>query len=123
MGMFDNIHYRGREYQTKDTPLQTLDNYKIAQDQYTGHWWLWHEEYDAEWVVGEGLFGGSIKKSNHRWVHCSDFSGDIRFYYYTREEGREEYLATFLEGHMRKIRMLEGEPLTKWILGGLDPEA
>jgi len=29
MGMFDNIEYRGRQYQTKDTPLQTLDNYKI----------------------------------------------------------------------------------------------
>jgi len=48
MGMFDNIEYRGRPYQTKDTPAQMLDNYKIEQDQDSGHWYLWHEEYDAD---------------------------------------------------------------------------
>ena len=78
MGMFDHIHYKGKEYQTKDTPLQTLDNYKIEQDQTSGHWYLWHEEYDAEWVAEEGLFGGCIKQSNHRWLHCADFDGEIR---------------------------------------------
>ena len=45
MGMFDNIQYQDQEYQTKDTPRQLLDNYKIDE---LGQ--LWVEEYDSEWV-------------------------------------------------------------------------
>lgn len=119
MGMFDNIEYRGRPYQTKDTPLQTLDNYKIEQDQDSGHWYLWHEEYDAEWVDGEGLFGGSLKQSNHRWVRCDDFDGEIRFYYYRSDEDQEEYRALFMDGRMLKIRMTHGEALTEWLVAGI----
>ena len=119
MGMFDNIEYKGRQYQTKDTPLQTLDNYKIEQDQDSGHWHLWHEEYDAEWVDGEGLFGGSMKQSNHRWVQCADFDGEIRFYYYRSNEDQEEYRALFMDGRMLKIR-LTSEPLTDWLVKGIE---
>jgi hypothetical protein len=120
MGMFDNIEYRGREYQTKDTPLQTLDNYKIEQDQTSGHWYLWHEEYDAEWVAEEGLFGGCIKQSNHRWVCCDTFDGLIRFYYYRSEEDQEEYRALFMDGRMLKIKQTQGEPLTEWLTKGIE---
>ena len=28
MGMFDNIMYKGRQYQTIDTPQQALDDYR-----------------------------------------------------------------------------------------------
>ena len=119
MGMFDNIKYCGREYQTKDTPLQTLDNYKIEQDQDSGHWYLWHEEYDAEWVEEEGLFGGSIKQSNHRLIRCDDFDGEIRFYWYRTEEDQEEYRALFMDGQMLKIR-LTNEPLTDWLVKGME---
>jgi hypothetical protein len=120
MGMFDHIEYRGREYQTKDTPEQSLDNYKIAQDQDSGHWYLWHEEYDSEWVEGEGLFGGCIKQSNQRWVCCHDFDGEIRFYYYRSEEDQEEYRALFMDGQMLKIRVVHGEPLTDWLVKGIE---
>jgi hypothetical protein len=119
MGMFDHIHYKGKEYQTKDTPLQTLDNYKIEQDQDSGHWYLWHEEYDAEWVEGEGLFGGCIKQSNHRWIRCDKFDGSIRFYWYSTEEDQEEYQALFMDGQMLKIRCTQGEPLTEWLVAGI----
>jgi hypothetical protein len=120
MGMFDNLEYRGRQYQTKDTPLQTLDNYKIEQDQTSGHWYLWHEEYDAEWVAEEGLFGGCMKQSNQRWVCCSDFDGEIRFYYYRSEEDQEEYKALFMDGRMLKIKLTHGEPLTEWLVKGIE---
>ena len=120
MGMFDNIEYRGRQYQTKDTPLQTLDNYKIEQDQDSGHWRLWHEEYDSEWIEGEGLFGGTIVQSNERWVCCDDFDGEIRFYYYRSIEDQEEYKALFMDGQMLKIRMTQGEPLTEWLVKGIE---
>lgn len=105
MGMFDNIEYRGKQYQTKDTPAQMLDNYKIEQDQDSGHWRLWHEEYDAKWVDDEGLFGGSIEQSNHRWVHCWDFDGAIRFYWYRSEQDQEEYRSLFMNGQMLKITL------------------
>jgi hypothetical protein len=120
MGMFDNIEYRGREYQTKDTPLQTLDNYKIEQDQDSGHWYLWHEEYDAEWVAEEGLFGGSMRQSNHRWVCCDTFDGLIRFYYYRSNEDQEEYEALFMDGRVLKIKQTQGEPLTEWLVKGIE---
>jgi hypothetical protein len=105
MGMFDNIRYKGRDYQTKDTPAQMLDNYKIEQDQDSGHWYLWHEEYDAKWVDDESLFGGSIEQSNHRWQHCDDFDGNIRFYWYRSEDDQEEYRALFMNGQMLKITL------------------
>jgi hypothetical protein len=120
MGMFDNIEYRGRAYQTKDTPAQLLDRYKIEQDPTSGHWYLWHEDYDAEWCQEEGqLFGGSIKQSNHRWVQCADFDGEIRFYYYGSDEDQEEYRALFMDGQMLKIRCTQGEPLTEWLVAGI----
>lgn len=81
MGMFDTIHYEGHEYQTKDTPRQTLDHYKIEHDQ------LWHEDYDAEWVEGEGLFGGHLRQFNQRWVQCNDFTGTINIYRENKEKG------------------------------------
>jgi hypothetical protein len=119
MGMFDYLHYRGREYQTKDTPAQMLDNYKIEQDQTSGHWYLWREEYDVAWTKDEGLFGGSIVRSNERWVQCSDFDGEIRFYYYRSEQDQEEYRALFMDGQMLKIRCTQGEPLTEWLVAGI----
>jgi hypothetical protein len=119
MGMFDNIMYKGRQYQTKDTPLQTLDNYKIEQDQDSGHWRLWHKEYDSEWVEDEGLFGGTIVQSNERWICCDDFDGVIRFYWYRSEEDQEVYEALFMDGRMLKIKMTHGEPLTEWLVAGI----
>ena len=121
MGMFDNIEYRGRQYQTKDTPLQTLDNYRIEQDQDSGHWYLWHEEYDSEWIdSADGFLGGTIVQSNERWVCCDDFDGVIRFYYYRTEEDQEEYQALFMDGRMLKIKQTQGEPLTEWLVAGIE---
>lgn len=121
MGMFDNIEYKGRQYQTKDTPLQTLDNYKIEQDQDSGHWYLWHEEYDSEWVDDEdSLFGTTRVQSNERWVCCHDFDGLICFYWYRSEEDQEVYEALFMDGRMLKIKMTHGEPLTEWLVKGAE---
>ena len=120
MGMFDNIEYKGRQYQTKDTPRQALDNYKIEHDSDSGHWHLWYEEYDAEWVEGEGLFGGCIRQSNQRWVRCDDFDGVIRFYWYKSEQDQEEYQSLFMNGQMLKIKVIHGEPLTEWLVKGVE---
>jgi hypothetical protein len=121
MGMFDHIHYKGKEYQTKDTPNQMLDNYKIEQDQTSGHWFLWHEEYESEWVEEADRFGGGyLKQHNHHWVCCNDFDGLIRFYWYRSEEDQEEYEALFMNGQMLKIKTIRGEPLTEWLTKGIE---
>ena len=121
MGMFDQLYYRGEEYQTKDTPAQLLDNYKIENDQ------LWYEEHEAEWVETEGLFGGGLKKFNERWVLCDGFDGLIRFYREDQDRGGHksdawiEYRALFMNGHMIKLTQTRGqEPLTAWYSQGIE---
>ena len=112
MGLFDYLHYEGKEYQTKDTPSQCLNIYKIEQDQDSGHQYLWRTECDSEWVEDEGLFGGSIKESNQRWVCCHEFDGNIRFYRAALDDRYEswkqdawiEYSALFMDGKLLRIK-------------------
>jgi hypothetical protein len=121
MGMFDNIKYCNEEYQTKDTPAQLCDNYKIDDNQ------LWYEEYDSEWEDGAGLFGGGIRKFNERWVLCNEFDGLIRFYREDQSRGGYkadawiEYQALFMNGNMIKLTQTRGvEPLTAWYKSGVE---
>ena len=108
--MFDYINYEGQKYQTKDTPNQTLDNYKIEVNQDDGHSYLWHQDYDAEWIEGGGLFGGSIRQFNERWVCCHEFDGNIRFY---RSEDNHktwiEYSALFMDGKLLRIKKIDNQ--------------
>ena len=127
MGMFDWLKYQEEEYQTKDTPAQSLDNYKIEQDQTSGHWHLWHEDYDAEWKEDADRFsGGYIKHFNQRWVCCDEFDGEIRFYREDKNNGGYynnrwiEYKALFMNGQMLKIKEVFDEPLTKWYKQGIE---
>jgi len=116
MGMFDHVQYKDEEYQTKDTPAQLLDNYKIEQNPADGSWYLCHEEYDTDWVDDEDRFaGGYMKQYNHRWVACADFDGNLRFYNNDRE-----YRALFMDGQMLKIREVFDEPLTNWYREGVE---
>jgi hypothetical protein len=128
MGMFDQLFYKDEEYQTKDTPSQLLDNYKIEQNQDDGHWYLWHEEYDVDWIDDADRFGGGyMKQYNQRWVCCHDFDGEIRFYRHALESQQKsweqnawiEYKALFMDGRMLKIREVFDEPLTDWYKGGM----
>jgi hypothetical protein len=112
MGMFDYLLYEGHQYQTKNTPSQLCDNYKIAYDQDSGHQYLWHENYDAEWVEDDGLFGGTIRQFNHRWEHCADFTGILYFYREDRANGGwkndkwVEYKATIINGNCVNIESI-----------------
>ena len=116
MGMFDYIEFEGERYQTKDTPNQGCDNYRIDE---LGR--LWVEEYDAELVKdSEHIFGAYINQTNHRWVECSDFAGTIRFYREDRERGGHkqdawvEWLAEFRLGCMINLKMVEGDRFLTW---------
>jgi hypothetical protein len=123
MGMFDHIQYKGEEYQTKDTPAQLLDNYKIEQDLYSGDWYLWHEEYDVDWIDDADRFGGGyMKQYNQRWVHCADFDGTLRFYRSDKDNRALwiEYQTLFMNGCMIKITEIFDEPLTDWYKKGVE---
>jgi hypothetical protein len=116
MGMFDFVHFEGNQYQTKDTPCQLMDNYEIRDDGT-----LWHEEYECDWVEEADRFGGGyLKQYNHHWACCDEFDGVIRFYYYRSEEDQEEYEALFMDGQMLKIKTIRGEPLTEWLVNGIE---
>jgi len=108
MGMFDYIAYEGHEYQTKDTPAQSIDNYKIEGLA------LWYENYDAEWIDDDdGILGGYLKKFNSRWEMCDEFDGLIRFYREDKESGGYEadkwieYSALFMDGKLLRIKEIK----------------
>ena len=109
--MFDYIEYEGKEYQTKDTPHQLCDRYKIERDQDSGHLYLWHQAYKAEWLKDEeALLGYRLKTSNHRWEHCDDFDGVIYFYRQDRPiEAWVEYKALFMNGVVLKLEKINDE--------------
>ena len=121
MGMFDQLWFEGEEYQTKDTPSQLLDNYKIEQEPVSGNWYLWHEEYDTDWVEQPGRWSsGYLKQSNQRWVHCADFTGTINFYRRDSEiEQWIEYEAEFVDGVKITIKPVYDEPFTRWYEAGV----
>jgi hypothetical protein len=115
MGMFDHIEFQGQQYQTKDTPLQLCEYYRIDD---LGR--LWEQQYDAEWISGEGFLGGHIHQTNQRWVECQDFTGPVRFYREDQERGGHkadawvEYEAEFKCGLMIGLKMLEGDKFLTW---------
>jgi hypothetical protein len=109
MGMFDYVQYQGKQYQSKDTPNQLMDNYKIEVDQETGQEQLWSEEYDSEHIKDEEHpFGGYIKQSNERWVFLEDFDGLVKIY---RQSDDKKFWITykflFMNGRMIKKQYFE----------------
>jgi len=94
MGMFDYIRYQGKNYQTKDTPMQCLDHYEIRNDE------LWLKCVEREWVNDDdAIFGGYLKPISENWEPIADFDGSIEFY-----DDKDTYIALFWEGKMIKIK-------------------
>lgn len=107
MGMFDNILYKGKEYQTKDTPAQGLELYEIRGGE------LWYKDVEREWVDDDqGMWGGYFKEVSHEWKFCDKFDGLIRFYREDKENGGYknnkwiEYKALFMDGKVIKLERL-----------------
>lgn len=122
MGMFDWVEWEGQRYQTKDTPRQFCDEYRIDE---LGR--LWVQEYDAEWISdADSMFGGYMRHNNQRWTECQDFSGIMRFYREDQERGGHaanawmEWEAEFKSGLMIGLKLIEGEPFTEWYNKGLE---
>ena len=122
MGMFDWVEFEGRRYQSKDTPNQMLDKYRIDENGA-----LWVEEYDAEWIAdADAMFGGYIRQSNQRWRPCEEFSGSLRFYREDTERGGHrsdawnEWQAEFKCGLMIDLKLIEGERFIEWYKQGLE---
>jgi hypothetical protein len=101
MGMFDYINYKGNQYQSKDTPQQTMDTYEIRGDE------LWWKKTEYEWTESESLFGGYMKEISHEWVFCEEFDGRIVFYRSTGGDSWEEYKMLFMDGKIIKMEKVE----------------
>jgi len=114
MGMFDNLRCEyplpvdgANEllFQTKDTPVQCLDLYKIDAD---GQ--LWHENYDVEDQSDPNAEGflrlaGCCTRVNQRWEK-ENFSGVITFYTALDEEDESswvEFVAEFIDDKLIKM--------------------
>ena len=122
MGMFDWVEFGGKRFQSKDTPNQLLDEYRIDD-----HGQLWVQEYDAEWIVdNDALFGGYINQSNHHWRECEEFSGPLRFYREDEERGGHkanawyELQAEFKCGQMIDLKLIEGDRFLEWYGKGIE---
>ena len=58
--LFDNPKWNGLEFQTKNTPSQSLDLYEIRTDGT-----LWHLEYDTEiWKIDSFIEMVGVKMGN-----------------------------------------------------------
>ena len=116
MGMFDYVECEyslpagkgASVFQTKDTPAQMLDIYKIDADGL-----LWHEAYDIEDrsdPSAEGLdrFVGCMTRVNKRWERCVNFTGEITFYNFINDRtGWLEYSAYFVDGMLKELHLIE----------------
>ena len=109
MGMFDYVQFQGKQYQSKDTPNQLMDNYKIEVDQESGQEYLWVEEYDSEYIENEEYFlRGYIKQSNQRWVFLEDFDGLVKIYRQSDDKMKWiTYKFLFMNGRMIKKQYFE----------------
>ena len=93
MGMYDYVKCEapldvagmdGRKFQTKDTPAQFLDTYRITAD---GK--LLHEQYVLrEEVTDAAPLGMYLHRDNPREVHLVNFTGSICFYGFKHAEHR-----------------------------------
>ena len=105
--MFDYIHYKGHEYQTKDTPDQFMSHYEIRGDE------LWIKRVESEWVDDDSIFGGRLQEVSHEWIFCEYFDGLIHFYREDDENGGYkndawiEYKALFMDGKIIKFGKVE----------------
>jgi hypothetical protein len=121
MGMFDYIRCEmplpvtpepppDGEFQTKDTPAQYLDNYKITRD---GR--LLHEQYDMRWEEdAKAPLGIWQRRDGKRWVEVP-FHGDIEFGTISLHRGQFtggdwDYLARFTEGVCASIQLVNFSP-------------
>lgn len=139
MGMFDCIRWERPLpgiaeddpaqkflFQTKDTPVQFMDNYLVREDGT-----LWHQAYDTEdqseatkWKAanpgkelppemdGLAAFCGCMTRINHRWEE-SAFTGEIRFYAFRDETatpargGWIEFSSYFVDGRVNQIHLIQ----------------
>lgn len=82
-------------FQSKTTPNQTLDQFRIDEDGY-----LWEFKYDTV----PGINGQSYESTNHRWEFCHH-TGIITFTGYTKNSSTT-FSAYFDNGVTDKISLI-----------------
>lgn len=113
MGTFDYIQcdyplpeqFADNDIQTKDTPAQWLDTYRISEDGT-----LWHQAYDTEdrgdkSTTGLERFFGAMTPINKRWER-ERMTGEIVFYGDAENGGDLCYSAYFINGVLQSLTKL-----------------
>lgn len=106
MGMFDYLYYKGKEYQTKDTPDQYLSTYELRDDG------LWYKDVQHSWVDSEeSLFGGYLNEISHEWKRLDKYDGLVLFYdYHKNKDGTwhdEEWKLLLMDGNILKLEQVK----------------
>lgn len=116
MGMFDDIRCKyplpveganNLDYQTKDTPDQSLDRYEIREDGT-----LWHEKYDTKIESPpDAPLGFYWHRENKRWEPVK-MKGGLRFYTTLPPDhsGWIEWQAEFEDGQLKQVQLLKHRP-------------
>jgi hypothetical protein len=112
MGLFDYINCKYKlpddgeyvEFQTGDTPSQSLDRYEIREDGT-----LFVEEYDTEDRSDPGATGlralaGCMTRVNKRWTQLKKFTGEISF---AGGDPSRAYSAYFVKGELKFLTKLD----------------
>ena len=119
MGMFDELTCEYPlpvdgankfHYQTKDTPAQLLDQYKIDVN---GQ--LWHEVYgivdrsDPN-ANGAKRLAGCMTRQDSKWAE-ENLTGEINFYAFKPIKGIHwiEFSAKFIDGKVKELRLVANE--------------
>jgi len=98
MGMFDDVKFDGRVYQSKDTPAQFLGEYEIRGNE------LWFNDIKHQWIENDNsMFGGYLEPVSSEWVRVKDFTGALTF-----GDGDREFVTLFWEGEMIKVKEVYG---------------
>lgn len=86
------------EWQTKCTPSQYMETYKINKD---GK--LWFLKVERRYKRDKSrVIGGYFERISEEWVECHDFTGSINFYGHDQSGKWWEVIGLFEDGKLVK---------------------
>lgn len=101
MGMFDDIKYNGKWYQSKSFDCE-MDSYEIDKGRLYRLLWKREDLPESEWTEFLGIVSKTRMVANGR--EDMEFHGIMRFY-----DSKETYRAKFTDGNLVGITLLPEE--------------
>lgn len=118
MGMFDYLRCEyplpvdganELEYQTKDTPSQFLENYKIEKDGTLSYESCRYEDRSDQTLSGIMRLAGMMTRIVEGWEKVC-FTGEIRFYTTIEEDAKWiEFSSYFVDGKLKELVQIKNK--------------